>query len=129
MSETSKKEEKSESASASPCPGRFLRLYEKYQGDRAFTHQILQVMSKDLPRVLEDLDRALHGGDLEKTIKKSHSLANISGTVLEMDIHRYAKDMETAARKGDLKEAAALYACVRPLVVELCVEAEGEITR
>jgi two-component system sensor histidine kinase BarA len=106
---------------------RFAKLYAKYEGDRVFGHEILKIMVRDIPPLLESLDAALLRKDAELVIKKAHSLSNISGTVLEMEIHRFARSMEKSARQGDLTGAADLYASVKPLVRKLCDAAKKEI--
>lgn len=110
-----------------PPTNRFAKLYEKYGGDRAFTREILGVLVQDLMSLIESLETAFIGGNPKEIIKKAHSLSNISGTVLEMEINTLARSMEKSARDGDLAESAALYKFAKPLAIELLDAARREI--
>lgn len=102
---------------------RFDKLIRKYYCDHQMIRELLKILIRDLPKSLQELEEGLMETDVRKIRKAAHSLANISGTVLESEILELARKVEYACVSQNLKEVESYLPPLRERVSELCVDA------
>jgi|GEM_PF-2562213 HPt (histidine-containing phosphotransfer) domain-containing protein len=102
---------------------RFDKLIRKYYCDQQMIRELLKILVRDLPNSLHELEAGLMETNVAKVRKAAHSLANISGTVLESEILDLARKVEYACASQNLKEAELYLPPLRERVSELCVDA------
>ncbi|GAB4222129.1 MAG: hypothetical protein Kow009_13820 [Spirochaetales bacterium] len=83
---------------------RFDNLLLKYSCDRAMVRELLNILLRDMPRAMKELEEGVVESNVTKTRKAAHSLANISGTVEEFEILDLSRKVEAACVSQNLKE-------------------------
>jgi len=102
---------------------RFDKLIRKYYCDQQMIRELLKILIRDLPKSLHELEDGLMETNVLKIRKAAHSLANISGTVLESEILELARKVEYACASQNLKDVESYLPPLRQRVSELCVDA------
>lgn len=102
---------------------RFDKLLRKYYCDHQMIRELLKILIRDLPKSLHELEVGLMETNVVKVQKAAHSVANISGTVLESEILDLARRVEYASASQNLKEVELYLQPLRERVIELCVDA------
>ncbi len=102
---------------------RFDKLIRKYYCDQQMIRELLKILIRDLPKSLNELEAGFMEMNMPKIRKAAHSLANISGTVLESEILELARKIEYACTWEDVKEVESYLPPLRERVSELCTEA------
>lgn len=102
---------------------RFDNLIRKYYCDQQMIRELLKILIRDLPKSLHELEDGLVETDVLKIRKAAHSLANISGIVLEREILELSRKVEYACASQNLKEVESHLSPLRKRVSELCTEA------
>lgn len=102
---------------------RFDKLIRKYSCDQKMIRELLKILIRDLPKSLNELEAGFMEMNMPKSRKAAHSLANISGTVLESEILELARKVEYACASEDWKEVESYLPPLRERVSELCTEA------
>ncbi|MCX7786368.1 MAG: Hpt domain-containing protein [Spirochaetes bacterium] len=102
---------------------RFDKLIRKYYCDQQMIRELLRILIRDLPKSLRELEEGLMEADVRKIRKAAHSLANISGTVLESEILELSRKIEYACASQNLKDVESYLPPLRQRISELCVDA------
>ncbi|MFQ3621769.1 MAG: Hpt domain-containing protein [Spirochaetales bacterium] len=102
---------------------RFDKLLHKYN-NKELIHEMLAILIRDLPKSLEELETSLVQSNLPKARKAAHSLANISGTVLETEILELSRKIEYACALQNLKEVESYLPPLKNQIQTLCLDAD-----
>jgi len=86
-----------------PAPA---RLAEICGGDDEFVRELAESFLDSAPRCLAGIDTALRDGDVNALAADAHALHGISLTIGADDLAEVCKQLESAARRADLKAAA-----------------------
>jgi len=99
-------------------------LTQKYAFDREMIREILTILVQDLPKSLRELEQAVGDTDFTLGRKAAHSLANISGTVMEIGLLELARKIESGCIAQNLSEVIPYLDPIREQVNNLCTEAD-----
>lgn len=86
----------------------FESLCQLAAGDNDFIASVIDAFLPQLERIPGEVREALAGGDEEDVARLAHSLKGSSANVGAQDVSEICRNLEKAARGGDLSAAGAL---------------------
>jgi CheY-like chemotaxis protein len=84
------------------------QLLAAFDGDEAFAREVVALFITSGSSSLEEIGRALAGGDLQRLGAKAHEIKGATANVLAVAASSAAARLETAAKSGDLGEVPRL---------------------
>ncbi|MBN2140356.1 MAG: Hpt domain-containing protein [Desulfovibrionaceae bacterium] len=84
-------------------------ILDSVGGDRDLVCELFQAYVEDGPERARDLAQALEVADLDRVVRRAHSLKSMSGVIRAESIMAMALEVESAARRGDLAGARAAH--------------------
>ncbi|HEV2424716.1 MAG TPA: response regulator [Terriglobia bacterium] len=85
-------------------------LLGHFGGDERMLRRLSDIFRDDCPRLLGDIQKALHGGDADAVAQAAHTLKGAIANFGAADVVGAAKRVEVAGRQGNLEQAKA--ACI-----------------
>jgi HPt (histidine-containing phosphotransfer) domain-containing protein len=92
---------------------------ERTAGDEELLAQIIEIFTAETPALLESIGRLIDSGDHEGAFRAAHTLKGSSANLSAKRTSAAAREIELAARSGDLVTARARLAALQQAVTEL----------
>lgn len=102
-----------------PGPLEHERILAELDGDAGLLDDLCAIFRRNAPAHLENLGRALEGGDRDAALLASHSLKGNAATIGARDLSAGAAMVYGMVREGDLSGASRAAAGLEPLMDEV----------
>jgi HPt (histidine-containing phosphotransfer) domain-containing protein len=102
-------------------------LIGRVDGDLPFLQQLVQLFAEGLPAHLQEIERAILGGDGARLSRHAHSLKGALLNLAAAPAAEVARQLEDLGRAEDLSVAPAILARLRAELLRLQEALAGEV--